>query len=288
MTAPQTTPRHLLFATDLSARCDRARDRAMALAGAWKARLTVVHALDVLDAPNDQPSRPVLAGAAGRAEELLRADFADVAGLDIEFEVGTGRPGEVVLDIAAAKGCDLVVTGIAGNDPMGQSLLGSAIAIIARAATMPVLVVKKRPREPYRRITVASDLSEASKPALRAAQRLFPTADLTLLHVFDMPFRMLADDREGYRERSRLAAVAEAGAFLAGAEMASSAPAPRILAMHGDPASCIADHAAREAIDLVVAGTHGRTGLLNMLLGSVASAILDETPCDVLIVPGGG
>jgi nucleotide-binding universal stress UspA family protein len=60
------------------------------------------------------------------------------------------------------------------------------------------------------------------------------------------------------------------------------------VAAHGDPAVLISDHAAEEDIDLAVAGTHGRTGLMNVLLGSVAVAILDETPCDVMIVPSKG
>lgn len=42
MTASDFAPRHLIFATDLSARCDRARDRAVMLARLWKARLTAV------------------------------------------------------------------------------------------------------------------------------------------------------------------------------------------------------------------------------------------------------
>lgn len=282
MAASQVTPRHLLFATDLSARCDRARDRAIWMAKSWKARLTVVHVLDAIDAPNDTASRPGLAGAPRRARQLLHADFQDVDGVDLRFEVRKGQPGEVILEVAAAKGCDLIVTGIATGDAMSKPLLGSAIKTISRGASVPVLVVKKLPKDAYRRVAVASDLSEASKPALETALRLFQGRDVTLIHVYDMPYRMLVDDQEGYADRSRLAAVREARAFLADA---GNAATPRIVAVHGDPAFRIGDHAAWNDIDLVIAGTQGRTGLLHALLGSVAAAILDQAPSDVMIVP---
>jgi nucleotide-binding universal stress UspA family protein len=54
----------------------------------------------------------------------------------------------------------------------------------------------------------------------------------------------------------------------------------RLLA--GDPAGAIAELARKEAADLVVMGTHGRTGLARMLMGSVAEAVVRHAPCPVL------
>jgi nucleotide-binding universal stress UspA family protein len=56
----------------------------------------------------------------------------------------------------------------------------------------------------------------------------------------------------------------------------------------GDAAACLADYAARTEPDLVLAGTHGRTGLFKVLIGSVASTLLHEVPCDVMIIPSKG
>ena len=50
----------------------------------------------------------------------------------------------------------------------------------------------------------------------------------------------------------------------------------------GDPAHAIADFAKEHDIDLIVMGTHGRTGLLRMLMGSVAEAVVRRAPCPVL------
>ena len=51
-------------------------------------------------------------------------------------------------------------------------------------------------------------------------------------------------------------------------------------------AETIDDTAARLHADLIVMGTHGRTGLAHLLLGSVAEATLRQAPCPVLTVPG--
>ncbi len=50
----------------------------------------------------------------------------------------------------------------------------------------------------------------------------------------------------------------------------------------GDPAGAIVRFAETEAIDLIVLGTHGRTGLMRMLMGSVAESIVRRAPCPVL------
>jgi universal stress protein A len=50
----------------------------------------------------------------------------------------------------------------------------------------------------------------------------------------------------------------------------------------GDPATAIARLADEEGVDLIVMGTHGRTGLTRLLMGSVAEAVVRRAPCPVL------
>lgn len=50
----------------------------------------------------------------------------------------------------------------------------------------------------------------------------------------------------------------------------------------GDPAAAIARLADEEAVDLIVMGTHGRTGLTRLLMGSVAEAVVRRAKCPVL------
>jgi nucleotide-binding universal stress UspA family protein len=53
----------------------------------------------------------------------------------------------------------------------------------------------------------------------------------------------------------------------------------------GDPAGQILLYAALHAIDLIVIGTHGRTGVSRVLLGSVAERVIRGAGCPVLVVP---
>jgi nucleotide-binding universal stress UspA family protein len=54
--------------------------------------------------------------------------------------------------------------------------------------------------------------------------------------------------------------------------------------LSGDPAAAIAQVAESEGADLIVMGTHGRTGLTRLLMGSVAEAVVRKAPCPVLTV----
>ncbi len=54
----------------------------------------------------------------------------------------------------------------------------------------------------------------------------------------------------------------------------------------GDPATAIIKVAEETACDLIVLGTHGRTGLRRVLMGSVAEHVLRSAPCPVLVVRG--
>lgn len=52
----------------------------------------------------------------------------------------------------------------------------------------------------------------------------------------------------------------------------------------GDPATVILEIARRESVDLVVVGSHGRSGFERFLLGSVSGRVVQHAPCDVLVV----
>ena len=59
-------------------------------------------------------------------------------------------------------------------------------------------------------------------------------------------------------------------------------PVARRLAM-GAPAAEICRIAAEEGADMIVMGTHGRTGVMRLLMGSIAESVLRHAPCPVLV-----
>ena len=277
-------PRAILLATDLDGRCDRALDRAVALAREWRAKLVV---LTVVEPPAAPPPRrgdvPTHASqAALRAAARLRRDVGPVADVDYELLVREGRIGDCIEAVARETGCSLIVTGVAHDAFFGRHLVGSTVAWLARHGRLPLLVVRDRAHAAYARILVASDFSPSSARALDVACALFPDADTTLFSAFELPYLGLRDgDREGSTEAAREAALTAAEDFLA---THGHAGLP-VVAAHGDAAARLAEHALASGADLVVVASHGRSALFHLVIGSVAREILDASPCDTLLVP---
>lgn len=276
----KSEPRAILLATDLSSRCDRALDRALALAGQWDARLV---ALTVIE-----PAHHVLAGlpvadAGMAASRQLRRDIAAAdAAVPVEVLVREGDVADAILAVAATHGCSMIITGTARSEPFGRIVLGSTVEQLARSSELPVLVVRGRMHGDYSRIVVASDFSSSSRRALAVVRSLLPQAPTTLFHAFDVPFLGLMDtQRETAIEHSRAAAASAAADFL---EEAGDAKLP-VVVSQGDPAEQLREHAVTSEVDLVATATHGRSAIHTILIGSAAERILALVPCDTLLVP---
>jgi universal stress protein A len=54
--------------------------------------------------------------------------------------------------------------------------------------------------------------------------------------------------------------------------------------VQGDPRDALVETARQDRVDLIIVGSHGRTGLSKLLLGSVASHVVSHAPCNVLVV----
>ena len=280
-------PTCIVLATDLAPRTDRAQDRAVTLARAWRATLTFVHAIDVAEIPTDDAKGSAAEIIRRRAHRWLQAESRNTGAVTPKLVIEEGDAAAVILETARMEAADLIVTGAAGLGPLGQLLLGSTTAKLVAQARAPVLVVKKRGIPPYARVIVGSDLSDASVAALETALALFQPSQITLYHAFDMPYRGLIADPKAYEANARATALNEARAF-ASQHFGTAADSLNIEVGFGDAAPCIAECATRAEADLVLAGTHGRTGLIRVLLGSVALALMNDVPCDVMIVPSKG
>ena len=135
-------------------------------------------------------------------------------------------------------------------------------------------------------VVVGVDFSETSREALRAAARLAAAsrARLTLVYVWHAAHPYTASSGD----ELRAAVEADEARMSEWRDEAAALGAPEVSAVF------LAGHAADElvelahkddSIDLIVVGTHGRTGLANILLGSVAEKVVRRAPCAVLAVP---
>lgn len=183
---------HLTLATNLTARSDRAFDRAVYLARQWNARLLVVHAVEEgKPSVTDEPSWRRGADQVLAARLKLQFEYPRLEQVDSAIEVANGNPYDLISQAAEREQTGLIITGVAGENPYGADDLGTLVPALAKSAPSPVLVVKKRLVTAPRRVVVASDLTDTSHSALRLALDLFGPGRLTFFNAFGIPFWVL-------------------------------------------------------------------------------------------------
>ncbi len=285
--------RPLIVATPLGEESDAAVAAGLRLARLLERPALLLHA--------DTPP-PILLGAPGggfvpdaalldrQRDELaaaLTAQARAVApeGPAPECEVRIG-PADLVLAAAAdERDAELVVLG-----PPRRPELGTTADRLLRRLDRPVLVLRRPERIPPRRVLVAIDLSGPSEAALAAGLRLLrtlpggpPSVELLFaLHPQEMaasihftPDRVRAFAGEELQRLARRAVPEWAGVV-------------DLCVRSGEARDVILEEAAARDADLVILGTHGRSGLERWLLGSVAAGVLRRAATNLLIVPRHG
>jgi nucleotide-binding universal stress UspA family protein len=146
------------------------------------------------------------------------------------------------------------------------------------------------PNADWKKICCPIDFSDASRAAMEVAADLARRtgASLVLLHAYPIPgytfpdgsvvaspkmMQELADQAEKHLDEWRREAERLLGAGRVSAEK-----------VVGEPAAEIVSFARSAGADLVVVGTHGRTGLEHALMGSVAERVVRRAHCPVLTV----
>jgi nucleotide-binding universal stress UspA family protein len=145
-----------------------------------------------------------------------------------------------------------------------------------------------------RTILVPVDFSDCSRKALEHAEALAEgfDAEIHLLHVWEIPPYIPPEAMVGVpggtTQTLTHTAHAHATRALSAFEDAVKKPGTRIRQSKlesGDPARMIVEVAKNEGHGLIVIGTHGRTGLGHLLMGSVAEKVLRRAHCPVFTVP---
>lgn len=277
----------IIAATDLSPRSDRAVKRAALLALEWRARLHIVSAID-----DDLPQAAMKALAAA-AEERLKEQVAALKTAHPDLQVKTrlvyGRHFEAILNAASDAKAGLIVLGQHRRGQFLDLFRGSTGERIARLGQQSVLVVVDKPAKPYGRIVLGTDFSPPSRQAVSFVCDHFKDAKVEMAHAFDMPFSVLIggvrkDKRRTAKDEAAIATIVESDKrlFLRGLpKMAEKLPFHSDIGLSHE---VLRARVKKAKADLLVLGTHGRSGLMRAVLGSVAEGFLREPPCDVLVV----
>lgn len=141
----------------------------------------------------------------------------------------------------------------------------------------------------WRKICCPVDFSEPARAALQLAAELARTfgAELTLFHAYQLPGYTLPEGSVVVSPRmmQELADLAEAHlAEWKGLALSMGVAEVRTAKEVGEPALEIVEFARQGGFDLLVVGTHGRTGLRHALLGSTAERVVRRAGCPVLTV----
>lgn len=143
----------------------------------------------------------------------------------------------------------------------------------------------------YQKILVpldGSDLAECVLSHLRSLIEDGAASEVTLLNIvtIDIPWRELEEGHFSF-DALRQQVFASSGKYLA--EMKTRLSAGRIKVTTESleanrPAEAITDYASNKGMDLIVMATHGHTGFKKLVMGSVASGVLSQSPVPVLLI----
>ncbi len=275
--------KQIIAATDLSARSDRAIQRALLIGHESAAALEILHVID--DTLDERQIERQAEHARGLIAGAFRTQASDAG--NIKTTILRGQDYVEIIKRATETGADLVVLGIHRNK--GREMFrGTTAERVVRLGHAPVLVVASPAARAYARVLVGYDFSLHSKRALEFATSWLPHAEFHLVHAIHVPFRGFLGDatkREIARDETEKA-TARLTEEITSLKSALGDANPRIhtAVREGQPLSVLGEQIANLRPDLVVIGTHGRSGFSHLVLGSVAEELIANATTDVLAV----
>lgn len=283
----------ILVPLDGSELASRALPRAVQLAHAADAQVVLVraafaHPLVGVDEVAAQSAVVDEAETAlGEVAARLRQD-----GLTVETSVYYEEAAAAILDATKRRHADLIVMTTHGRSGLGRWIYGSVADRVLQRSEVPVLLVPPAAEQPWPtdralRILVPLDGSALAEEALEASLTVdaAPAAELILARVVPSAVPVLADpaylgaydtDAEEAEARGYLEALA--------ATARARGRAVQVLATTGVPATALVAIAQETGADLIAMATHGRGGLARLVLGSVATGVLQRTHVPLLVV----
>ena len=276
----------VLAAIDLTPLGRRVADRSRLIAEMVQGDVTIFHSVEpLMEAFVGDGVAEIIRKHRLEVTQALADWCASRTDVPVRTVTVKGAPSYEV--VKASKSADLVVMGSSTTD---NAEVGATAFRVAETARSDVLVIRRQPRVPYRRVIVGVDFSEGSALAVEAALRWAPEAEVTVAHVLPTRFDAFMLDSGMFPEevdQLRRRRLDEAGYRLE--EFVERWPGRvRPHLADGPAESMLEDVARRRNADLMVVGSRGAGATKIVLLGTVAASVLRAMPCDVLVarVPG--
>lgn len=220
--------------------------------------------------------------------ESIKA-MAAKEGVDCEIIAHHGDdPYKLIVEDAAKKQADVIIMGRRGRTGLKRLMMGSVTAKVIGHSPCKVLVVPSAAKIEWKNMIVATDGSRFGNSAALEAISIAKQCggNLTIvsvvssdglvhiehsrLHLKDIAEKEIVDTEKNIKELKELAL--KEGVKAEG------------LILSGKPAEAIINTAKEKNADLILLGSHGRTGLDRLLMGSVTERVIVLSPCAVMVV----
>ena len=203
-----------------------------------------------------------------QAEKLAKQE-----GVLIKTVCEEGEIFDRISDLAAAENCDLIVIGRRGLHRLERSLVGSVTARVIGYSQKDVLVVPGDTQVGFQRVLVATDGSKQCGTAVERAINFAGSygGEILVVSIVDVPAEFYAEapqvvegmvhKAQGYVEEVKKQAEA-------------SGVKTETFVREGEAYQAIIEIAKARDVNIIVMGSHGRTGLKRLLMGSVAEKVI--------------
>ncbi|WP_126664301.1 universal stress protein [Haloterrigena salifodinae] len=282
----------LLFPTDGSQGAAAALEHVLDIAAEHGSTVHVLNVMDMVLYSPFQMEGAVVDALEREGERIVRdaADRATDRGIDAITEVRRGEPYREIIDYAADHDIDLTVVPTHGRRGLERFLLGSTTERVVRRADGPVLTIRPDAAAelayPYRRVLAPTDGSDCARDALEVGVDVASATGaalhlLTVVDVVSVGVDVRSELKTAMLEEVADEILDEASSV---AETNGVEPAAETVAYGPSVAEAIRSYVEEQDIDLVVVGTHGRTGFDRYVLGSVTESLVRTAPVPVLTV----
>jgi hypothetical protein len=200
---------------------------------------------------------------------------AQEAGINCDISVRYGvQIFQEIVDEAEQNQMDVIVMGRRGYTGLMRVMMGSNTAKVIGYAECSVLIVPRAAQIKGHKILVAVDGSRFSDIAAEAAINVAKH-----LHAPILVVSIVYSDHKEKRHTESVEIIKRIEAFVsqAGIEVEGKV-------LSGRPAEAIIEIAKAKGVDLIIMGSHGRTGLDKLLMGSVSDRVIGLADCAVLVV----
>jgi nucleotide-binding universal stress UspA family protein len=216
-----------------------------------------------------------------QAEREVRTDLDSVKerasgdGIDCEIVIHPGEDAYLdIVDEAKKSGADLIIMGTHARTGIKRLLMGRLTARVIGHSPCNILVVPPGSQVNYERVLLATDGSKHSAAAFAEALAIAKQCNSTLFLVTVIPPN--ATPAELSKAESLVNQLAE--------RATDEKVRNEGLVIRGKPQEGIVNAAAEKAAGLIVLGSHGLTGLMSLLMGSVTGQVISHAHTAVLVV----